>query len=349
MPTPGKRPELIRLQKAFEAGANKFPDLSLSVLYYTQEALPTDRPFRRPNHHIMLWQYYGEIDEADESAERLVRNMQTSNFARAGLRGAQFSCCALLEGEPTAHFIRMAQRAANVFSENERTRIKLRVIEDFTSNLPPLTRGKPLSTSNDNGLAVWLNHVLHHLGRTHPRYLPEAKIDLDPYAASLSAIDAMLEKTKRKAPATAEFETRRFRVALSFPGEHRAFVAAVAEDLRRALGDGAVFYDHDYVAELARPNLDVLLQRIYHDNSDLIVVFLCADYAAKEWCGLEWRAIRDIIKQRKDAKVMLLRLDSHPIPGLFGIDGYIDVSQWKPEQTSEAIQARVLSLSGPSA
>jgi hypothetical protein len=97
-----------------------------------------------------------------------------------------------------------------------------------------------------------------------------------------------------------------------------------------------VFYDNDYVAELARPNLDVLLQRVYHDGSDLIVVFLCEDYLAKEWCGLEWRAIRDIIKQR-NATVMLLRLDQAQVPGLFGIDGCIDVSTWTPAKTAEAI------------
>lgn len=261
----------------------------------------------------------------------------------AGLRGCQFSCYALLEGEPTAHFIRMAQRAANLFSEKECDRIKTQVIADFASNLPPSTTGKPISCSNSNRLAIWLNHLLHHLGRTHPRYLMEAKIGLDPYAASLSAIDAMLAKPKRKAPISAAIDTRRFRVALSFPGESRPFVLAVAEHLKSELGQNSVFYDNDYVAELARPNLDVLLQRIYHDNSDLIVAFLCGDYSAKEWCGLEWRAIRDIIKQRRDATVMLMRLDQTPVPGLFGIDGYIDIASWSPAQTAEAIVTRLRS------
>jgi hypothetical protein len=117
--------------------------------------------------------------------------------------------------------------------------------------------------------------------------------------------------------------------------------ASVAEHLKTHLGSNAVFYDTDYTAELARPNLDLRLQRIYHDNSDLIVVFLCTDYSAKEWCGLEWRAIRDIIKQREDAKVMLLRLDNEPDYGLFGIDGYIDISAWSPERTAEAIKKRL--------
>lgn len=343
MPAPGKRPELIRLQKAFEEEAGKFPDLSLSILYFSQEAIPTDRTFRRPNHQIMLWQYYGQFDGSDDSAKPMFDNMQASDFAMFGLRGCQFSCYALLEGEPTAHFIRMAQRAGNLFSEKERDRIKIQAIADLTSNLARSTNGKPISCSNNNHLAIWLNHVLHHLGRTHPRYIMEAKIDIDPYAASLSAIDAMLATEKRKEAAPSNFDARRFRVALSFPGEHRPLVCAVANHLKSELGNDTVFYDNDYVVELARPNLDVLLQRIYHDNSDLIVVFLCGDYVAKEWCGLEWRAIRDIIKQRRDATVMLLRLDQAEMPGLFSIDGHIDITTWSPAQIAEAIVKRLQS------
>jgi hypothetical protein len=74
---------------------------------------------------------------------------------------------------------------------------------------------------------------------------------------------------------------------------------------------------------------------------DLIVVFLCEDYLAKEWSGLEWRAIRDIIKHSRDATVMLLRLDQAQVPGLFGIDGYIDVSTWTPTKIAEAIVKRL--------
>ncbi len=319
-----------------------FPDLSLSILYLSQQEIPTDRTFRKPNHQIMLWQYYGQYDGSDESAGQLFENMQTSNLAVAGLRGSKFSCYALLEGEPTAHFIRMAQRAGGVFSDRECSRIKTQAIDDFTSNLPPSTSGKPISCSNNNRLAIWLNYVLHHLGRTHPRYIMEVKIGVDPYAASLSALDAILtKKTKRKVAPPTAFEERRFRVALSFPGECRSFVLAVAEHLKSKLGHDSVFYDNDHVAQLARPNLDLLLQRIYHDNSDLIVVFLSKDYATKEWCGLEWRAIRDIIKQRCDATVMLLRFDQAYVPGLFGTDGYIDIASWSPAQTAEAILERV--------
>jgi len=346
MPAPGKRPELLRLQKAFEAEADKFHDLTLTILYFAKGIVPSDRQFRSPNHQIMLWQYYGQMGESESSVDGLIDDMKRSNIERFGLSGSKFSCYALLEGEPTQNFIRMALRAGNVFSDKEAQRIEFRALHDFSSNLPASATGKPVFTGNRNRLAVWLNHVLHHLGRTHPRYMPEAKIDLDPYAASLSAIDALLHKPDRKSPVSIGIDRMRFQVALSFPGEHRAYVESVASLLQMKLGSDAVFYDNYFQPDLARPNLDILLQRIYRDNSDLIVVFLCADYASKEWCGLEWRAIRDIIKQRDDAKVMFLRLDDAPVPGVFGIDGYIDIAAWPADRVAGAIETRLRSLPG---
>ena len=53
--------------------------------------------------------------------------------------------------------------------------------------------------------------------------------------------------------------SRRFDVALSFPGEHRPFVKEVAEHLAAAFGEARVLYDDWYDAEFARLGLDVEL------------------------------------------------------------------------------------------
>jgi len=79
-----------------------------------------------------------------------------------------------------------------------------------------------------------------------------------------------------------ERRTKRFRVALSFPGEKREFVEKVARFLIEAFSKDQIFYDKNFEAELARPDLDTYLQEIYHNNSELIVVFLCAEYEKKE-------------------------------------------------------------------
>jgi formylglycine-generating enzyme required for sulfatase activity len=140
---------------------------------------------------------------------------------------------------------------------------------------------------------------------------------------------------------------QRFRVALSFPGEHRGVVKAVADRLVEKLGEGTVFYDEYFEYALARPNLDTYLQTIYHDNADLVVVFLCADYEKKEWCGVELRAIKDLIKQRKDDMIMPLRLDKEEVRGFLSIDGALYLDNRPAAAIAELVVKRLDSLKPP--
>ena len=145
-------------------------------------------------------------------------------------------------------------------------------------------------------------------------------------------------------PSTAvgsQAQSKRFRVALSFPGEYRPFVVQVAEILAEHLEKRRVFYDKFHEAELARPDLDTYLQEIYHHDSDLIAVFLCAEYENKDWCGLEWRAIRDLIKTRNGGSIMFFRLDDTPISGLFSIDGYVEIALRSPSEVASLVLQRL--------
>lgn len=142
-------------------------------------------------------------------------------------------------------------------------------------------------------------------------------------------------------PAPGRIEGIRFKVALSFPGEVRDYVSAVGRELRKRLPSGTVFYDNDFKAQLAKPNLDTVLQRVYREQSDLVVVFLCAKYDEKPWCGIEWRAIRDIIMSKKDHAVMFMRSDNAEIPGVFPHDGYIDTNRHTPLEAASLILERV--------
>ena len=141
---------------------------------------------------------------------------------------------------------------------------------------------------------------------------------------------------------TAGTTTRRFAVAFTFPGGKRAYVEAVDRALREFLRPEQIFYDNRYKHELAKPNLDTHLQKIYHDQAELIVVFLCREYQEKEWCGIELRAVRDIIKKGQGDNVMPFRFDDADVLGLFSIDGYIDAAKNTPEQAAELIYQRLL-------
>ena len=136
-------------------------------------------------------------------------------------------------------------------------------------------------------------------------------------------------------------EDMHFKVALSFPGEHRDYVEKVSKELQARLPARSAFYDRDFTAQLARPNLDTLLQHIYADNSDLVVVFLSENYEKKEWCGLEWRAIRGLIKKKKDDSIMFMRFDQASVPGTMSLDGFVDLAAYAPAETAALILERV--------
>lgn len=136
-------------------------------------------------------------------------------------------------------------------------------------------------------------------------------------------------------------KARRFDIALTFPGDRRKFVEQVAELLAQRLGQKRILYDRWYEAEFGRLDLDTYLQTLYHDQSTLIAVFLSAEYARKTWCGLEWKAVRDLINQRQTSGIMPLRFDDTEIPGLFfRTDGYVWISDRAPEEVADLIFQR---------
>ncbi|CAF3939319.1 unnamed protein product, partial [Rotaria sp. Silwood1] len=139
----------------------------------------------------------------------------------------------------------------------------------------------------------------------------------------------------------------RFDVAFSFPGDIRGKVSRIAEKLCERLNKQKIFYDKYHKAELARPNLDLYLQTIYRYQTRLIVVFMCDDYALKEWCGLEARAIRSLLKSNQNHRIMLLSVDGKTIDGVLDIDGYLDISNESDEDVVNAIYSRLKDLDKP--
>lgn len=201
----------------------------------------------------------------------------------------------------------------------------------------------PFSFSKIADLKIQLDIDKWEMNRTHWAVKDE---DLFEVLATAGIVDATLVNQGNQ---PGRVEEIRFKVALSFPGEHRNYVANVANEVKKRLGAGSVFYDRDFTAQLARPNLDTLLQKIYLNNSDLVVVFVSANYEKKEWCGIEWRAIRNIIKNKSDHALMFMRFDDTVISGLFSTDGYVDLREHSAVQAARLIVERVRLNDLPSA
>lgn len=337
-----KHTELSRLIAAFEVEAQKFHPTVFTLEYLAPPSYAFSRAIQPNKHHgIMLWQFYGTLSD-DQDATRLAEAAM-SNHSIFGLPGAQLTCMGIIEGEGFDLFVRMALRAGSLFDEQEASDIKLRIGQELTESALTNEPGrKVVSSANNNPLAIWLNYLLYHLSQTNPGRERSKRIDPDPFTLSLLALEGLRSTStvSKMEPTTKSFSDRRFQIALSFSSDHRPLIAGVAQKLQEKLGAAAVFYDQDHKAQLARPNMDLLLQGIYRNQSDLLVVFLSEQYATRDWCGLEWRVVRDIIKSRQADRVMLVRLDETPIDGLLSIDGYLDAKDMEIHELADMILQR---------
>jgi len=342
-----KRAEIKRLIGSFEREADKFHDLTFSLFYVTDEGPVDNRKFKSPNHTIMLWQYYGIISPQG-GVVKFVENFRNSDL-QWGVRGAELSAFAVIEGESCALFARMAKRAGSLFNEKESSVLKSRVVSEI-QNYKKDGISKPAAAVNNNEMAVWLSYLLYYISKVSPGKDKLERIEPDPFSLSLLALEDLLEtpKIEKVDKSLSRVEEVNFKVALSFPGEKRGYVSNVVHSLKASLGKDQVFYDFDYQSQLARPGLDTVLQNIYRNNCELVVVFLCKEYSEKEWCGLEWRAVRDIIKSKEGDRVMFVRFDDAQIDGVFSIDGYIDANHFSEAEVSNFILERVELVCGAS-
>lgn len=141
-------------------------------------------------------------------------------------------------------------------------------------------------------------------------------------------------------------KNHRFTIALSFPGEYRVFVKQVADSLAEEFGEDGVLYDDYHDAEFARSDLDIYLPKLYRTESELIVLFLCPEYAQKRWCKLEWRHIRQLIATEDSDRILFLSFGNPGDLSELGIlsgDGCIDIEYKKlnPQLVSERILKRL--------
>jgi hypothetical protein len=232
-------------------------------------------------------------------------------------------------------------------------------IEATASAVHALGLGKPLGWERVVDLAVaWLWTVQQKSGCwvedgcPDPAYLTVLVLDAielskGGHKVTFSVPDLLSGGASEPSQAQPGKPKLRFEVGLSFPGEIRGRVAAVAGILSERLGRQNVLYDDYHKAEFARPDLDTYLQSLYHDQTQLIVVFLCSDYKKKEWCGLEWRAIRDLIKRREAHRIMLLRTDEALLPpGMYSIDGYLDIRGLSDRDVAASILTRLNARAG---
>jgi hypothetical protein len=241
------------------------------------------------------------------------------------------------------------------FSEGmQRHFIRLRLAE--------LDREKVLASAEGNRfLAAWSQCIADGKGRHHvqegvsdsdTKHLlevcnayPDYSVLVKDYnLGELLAVNMFRASCEIVLPEISSFDflpKRRFRVALSFPGEKRDRVEVIADLLGMILGRENVLYDRWHQAELARPDLDTYLHNLYLNEVDLVVVFIAPQYEDRKWCGLEDRALRRLIIEHSKSDIMIIAYEHADFQSVLYGDGYIDATNQSPADIANLILDRL--------
>ena len=135
-----------------------------------------------------------------------------------------------------------------------------------------------------------------------------------------------------------------FDIALSFAGEDRAYVDAVANDLRNR--GVKVFYDLFEEADLWGKDLYAHLSEIYQKRAKYTVMFISEAYNRKLWTNHERRAAQAKAFQEAQEYILPARFDDTEIPGVLPTVGYVSLRGRTPEELSSLIVKKLVSAGG---
>jgi CheY-like chemotaxis protein len=134
-------------------------------------------------------------------------------------------------------------------------------------------------------------------------------------------------------------------VALSFAGEDRAYVQAVANALK---GEFTVFYDADEDVTLWGKDLGEFLSDVYMERARLVVMFVSSHYARKDWTRVERRgAFARALRERREY-ILPVRFDDTVLPGLLPTISYLNGRVLSPEELAVRIKRKLFSLDSAS-
>ena len=140
-------------------------------------------------------------------------------------------------------------------------------------------------------------------------------------------------------PSDAE-ATFEYDVALSFAGEDRGYVSAVAEVLR-AKGI-RIFYDLYEESRLWGKDLYQHLDYVYGKAARFCVVFVSSHYANKLWTSHELKSAQARAFEEGGEYILPARLDETEIPGLRSTQGYVDLRSKTPEQCARLVVEKIV-------
>lgn len=135
-------------------------------------------------------------------------------------------------------------------------------------------------------------------------------------------------------------------VALSFAGEDRAYVRAVADKLSSS--GVKVFFDEYEQVYMWGKDLYEHLHEVYTSKAKYCVAFISNAYAKKIWTTLERRSAQERALRESNEYLLPARFDSTQLPGLSSTVGYIDLTKLGPEEFAQIIIEKLNQSHSPS-
>jgi hypothetical protein len=137
----------------------------------------------------------------------------------------------------------------------------------------------------------------------------------------------------------------RFAVAFSLAGEQRLLVLPVAQEVEAILGPSTVFYDDWYEFWIAGVDADLLLQNLYGEKAELVVMCVSGGYGDKPWPLTEYRAVRARLMQAATAedrlRVLPVRVGDGEVEGVLFNEIVPDIRGRTPTEVAELIVGRL--------
>jgi hypothetical protein len=137
----------------------------------------------------------------------------------------------------------------------------------------------------------------------------------------------------------------RFAVAFSLAGEQRQLILPIAQEVEAILGRSTVFYDSWYEHWIAGMDADLLLQKLYVEKAELVVVCVSGEYGDKPWTRTEHRAVRAQLMQAATAedrhRIFPIRVGDGEVEGVLFNEIVPDFRHKSPIEAAELIVARL--------
>jgi len=134
-------------------------------------------------------------------------------------------------------------------------------------------------------------------------------------------------------------DQERYDVALSFAGENRVYVEAVAQSLKAA--GVTVFYDKFEQAALWGKNLIDHLAEVYQKRSRYVVMFISEHYVRKPWPSHERAHAQARALLAREEYILPARFDDTEVPGLAGTVSHVDLRVTHAVQLADLILAKL--------